>query len=82
MPFCGNAEVVESKHYRHPDSGRTFSVFSSYVEPGSELIVRGFDIHWTGDGTVGRCRAPFETRAEADAYAAKWNAERAARGAA
>lgn len=79
MPFCGNASVVESKHYKHPVSGRTFSVFSGWVEPGSELIVRGFDIAWDGDGTVGRCKVPFATRAEADAYAADWNAKRAAR---
>lgn len=78
MPFSGNAEVIESKCYRHED-GRMVSLFSSYVPEGFVLTVRGWDIRWTGDGTVGRCKPPFATEAEAIAYATKWNEERATR---
>ena len=81
MPFCGTATVVESRHWKHPVSGRTFSFFTSWYEPGCELISRGFDIAW-GDGTVGRCKVPFATREEAESYAADWNAKLAARHAA
>lgn len=78
MPFCGEAEVVESRYYKHPESGREFSLFSSYVEPGSELLTRGWTIRWSGDGTVGTCKPAFKTKAEADDYAARWNDKRAA----
>lgn len=79
MPFCGNASVIESRHWKNAESGRTFSPYSSWVEPGSVLVSTGFDIAWDGDGTEGRCKPPFATRAEAEAFAADWNAKRAAR---
>ena len=73
MPFCGTASVVESRAYIHPVSGRRFSQFTSWFEPGSELKTLGWTIAWSGDGTVGHCRPPFATKAEAQAYADKWN---------
>lgn len=75
MPFCGRASVVPSRVYINPVSGRQFSVFSSWIEPGSELIERGFTIAWDGDGTVGTCKPPFPTREEAQSFADKWNAK-------
>lgn len=77
MPFCGRASVVKSRAYVHPVSGRTFSPFSSWREPGCELVERGYSIQWSGDGTVGACRPPFTTREEAQAFADKWNSEHA-----
>lgn len=76
MPFSGRATVVKSRAYVHPVSGRTFSAFSSWREPGCKLVERGFTIQWSGDGTVGTCRPPFPTREEAQAFADKWNRER------
>lgn len=76
MPFSGKATVIPSRAYVHPVSGRSFSVFSSWREPGSELVERGFTIAWSGDGTVGTCKPPFATRVEAQEFADKWNADR------
>jgi hypothetical protein len=73
MPFSGTATVVPSRAYVHPVSRRTFSMFSAWVEPGSELVERGFTIAWSGDGTVGTCKPPFKTHEEAQAYADRWN---------
>jgi hypothetical protein len=57
----------------HPVSRRTFSPYSAWIEPGAELVDRGFTIAWDGDGTIGTCRPPFKTREEAQAFADKWN---------
>ncbi len=73
MPFSGQASVVPSRAYVHPVSGRTFSMFSSWVEPGAKLVDMGFTIRWSGDGTVGTCRAPFTSEDEAQAFADRWN---------
>lgn len=75
MPFSGYAEVVESKSYVHPD-GRSVSLFSAHVPAGFVLTPKGWDIAWTGDGTVGRCKAPFATREEAETFAGDWNGKR------
>lgn len=78
MPFSGNAEVVESKAWVH-ESGAMASIYGCKPHgDGWEVKARGFDIYWTGDGTVGRCKPPFATKEEADAYADDWNAKRAA----
>jgi hypothetical protein len=78
MPFSGFAEVIESRRWVHPD-GRTASVYGSKpFGEGWEIKPSGFDIYWTGDGTVGRCKPPFETKEEAEAYALDWNAKRQA----
>lgn len=77
MPFSGYAEVVESHYWLTPD-GRRLSKFSAGVPEGSTLISAGWDIAWTGDGTVGRCKPPFETQQEAEDFAANWNADRVA----
>lgn len=78
MPFAGNAEVIESKCYRHSD-GRSVSLYTSHVPEGFVLTVRGWTIRWTGDGTVGTCKPPFATRGEAEDYARAWNDKRTAR---
>ena len=74
MPFQGHATVVPSRHYRHPVSGRTFSQFSGWVEPGSELVDAGWTIRWDGDGTVGTCRPAWRSEAQAQEWATNWNA--------
>lgn len=73
MPFQGTATVVESRRFRHPVSGRTFSVFSSWIEPGSELETVGYTISWSGDGTVGTCRPAWVHQAQAQEWADAWN---------
>ena len=72
MPFSKKATVVRSRCYRHPVSGRTFSLFSSYVEPGSVISERGWTISWC-DGTVGTCRPAWVTQRAAQAWADAWN---------
>ena len=80
MPFSGYAEVIETKHYKHV-SGRTASMWgaapwtSEADRANWTLVPSGWDIIWTGDGTFGRCKPPFKTKEEADAFAAKWNKE-------
>ncbi len=61
------AKVIECKVYVGP-SGRTFSPFSSYIEPGAVLQSRGYTIEWP-DGTIGLGRPPFATREEAQVVA-------------
>lgn len=73
MPFSGNATVVESRRYRHPVSGRTFSMFSAWREPGSVLETVGWTIRWDGDGTVGTCRPAWGTKERAQEWADAWN---------
>lgn len=73
MPFQGRATVVPSRRYRHPVTGRTFSQFSSWVEPGSVLETVGYTIHWDGDGTVGTCRPAWKSEAQAQEWARLWN---------
>jgi len=77
MPFSGFAEVTESRHYKHAD-GRTASVYGAHPGHGFEVVPSGWDIYWTGDGTVGRCKPPFATKEEADEFAVAWNAKRQA----
>jgi hypothetical protein len=60
------AQVIESKVWKAPD-GRTFSLYSGYVPPGSELVARGWTIQHP-DGTVGIGRPPFATPSEAQAW--------------
>jgi hypothetical protein len=72
MPFTGTAEVVESKHWLHEETGRTFSLFTSWCPEGSVLVNAGWTIRW-GDGTVGTCKPPFKTEGEAQDYADAWN---------
>jgi hypothetical protein len=76
MPFSGNAEVVESKSWVQDGTGRTASIYGCKPHgEGWSVQSRGWDIYWTGDGTVGRCKPPFATEAEAEAFAADWNAK-------
>lgn len=72
MPFSKRATVVPSRHYKHPVSGRTFSFFSAWREPGSELVENGYTISWC-DGTVGTCRPSWAQEAQAKEWAAAWN---------
>lgn len=79
MPFSGNAEVIESRHWIQAETGRTASVYGCKPHgEGWSIQPNGWDIYWHGDGTVGRCKAPFATKAEADTFADEWNAKRAA----
>ena len=66
------AKVVESRVWVGP-SGRTFSLYSSWKEPGSELVTKGYTIAWP-DGTVGTGKPAFTTKAEAEAALAKYPA--------
>lgn len=59
--------VIEHKVWVGP-SGRTFSQFTSWKEPGAVLETRGFTIRWP-DGTTGLGRPAFATREEAQAVA-------------
>lgn len=78
MPFTGKATVVPSRRYKSRSSGQEYSFFTAWRPDDCDLIERGFTIAWS-DGTVGTCNPPFQTEEEAQAYADKWNTERAAR---
>jgi hypothetical protein len=62
-------KIVPYKFYRAPN-GQSYSIFSSCIPEGSELVEAGFTIAWP-DGTRGCGRKPFETEAEAAAYIAR-----------
>lgn len=76
MPFSGRAEVVPSRRWRQAITGRTASIYGAKpTGPDWAIVASGWDIYWHGDGTVGRCKPPFQTEEEAVQYAANWNKE-------
>lgn len=80
MPFSGKAKVVVAKRWVNNVTGATASVHGSLpVGDGWEVQDHGFDIFWSGDGTIGRGKPVFETKAEAQGFADGWNAKREAR---
>lgn len=79
MPFSGYAEVVESKAWVQEGTGATASIYGCKPHgEGWSIQPKGWDIAWSGDGTVGRCKPPFATREEAETYAGEWNGRRIA----
>jgi hypothetical protein len=64
------AEIIPYRYYRDPVSGRSFSLFSSWMPEGSVLVEQGFTIRWP-DGTQGCGRKPFASVEEAEAYLKK-----------
>lgn len=79
MPFSGYAEVIESHSWVQEGTNARASIYGCKpLGEGWSVQPNGWDIAWTGDGTVGRCKPPFATKEEADAFAKEWNDKRIA----
>lgn len=82
MPFNGYATPVATQAWQVPVPAKysgnapRVGVYSSHVPPGSTLVRTGYDVEWSGDGSVGRGQEPFQLRAEAEEYARNWNDQR------
>lgn len=84
MPFNGYATPVATMAWRVPESldphrkMPTISPFSGAVPQGLgyELVTTGYDVEWSGDGTVGRVKPPFTLLCDAEQYARNWNDQR------
>jgi len=62
-------KVIPYTYYRAPN-GKPYSIYSSYLPPGSVMVGEGYTIAWS-DGTTGTGRPAFASLAEAKAYLAK-----------
>lgn len=78
-----NGTVIESKRYKNVVTGATASIYGScpwYTaaeEANWTVESNGWTIEWS-DGTVGIGKKPFATKAEAEAWLAKYNAKKVA----
>ena len=78
-----DGKVVESKMWKHKNTGVTASLFGAVPwsgQPGDEkkdwsLENVGWTIQWD-DGTTGIGRKPFQTKAEAEEYLSEWKEKR------
>lgn len=69
-------EVIESKVWRNAETGKQASIYGAApfwgADPGAWAVVtRGWTIRDKKENTVGMGRAPFATREDAEAFAAK-----------
>lgn len=82
VAFGRAGEVIESKSWKHKDSGSTASLYGAVPwsgAPGDEksdwvLETVGYTIRWD-NGTVGIGRMPFKSRKEADEWLAMFMAK-------
>lgn len=69
-------EVIEARHWAHT-SGRRASLYgaapwtSEADRPNWSVVAAGWTVRNPYTGQVGACRAPFATREEAEAFAAR-----------
>jgi hypothetical protein len=61
------SKAIPYKFYSHPETGGTFSVYTSWKPEGCLLITKGWTVTHP-DGTEGLGRKAFETEAEAQAW--------------
>ena len=82
-PLEPNYSVVESKVWRHKESGRKVSPhgacpwMNEAEKANWELISQGWTLFDRQSNTVGCGRVPWSTREAAQAQADEWNAKRA-----
>ena len=73
-------EVIESRHWFHEATGRTASVYGAMppggVAAGWKIVQRGWTVFNPLTSEVGVGRAPWATREEAEAFAAKFTPSR------
>jgi hypothetical protein len=78
LSMRGKGEVIESKHWKHKDTGATASLYGAVPWSGSpgdkkedwKLESVGWTIQWE-DGTIGIGRQPFKTKEEAEDFLEK-----------
>lgn len=71
----GKGEIIESKRWKHKDTGATASLYGAVPWSGapgdqkSDWVLEnvGWTIRWE-DGTVGIGRQPFKTKEEAEEF--------------
>lgn len=69
--------VIESRRWFNPVSGRSASLYgcAPFVGEQGDWVIQscGWTVRNNRNNTVGIGRQPWETKAEAEAFAAKWN---------
>lgn len=78
MPFNGYAIPIQTQSWVPGPGfkGPVVSAYSGHVPEGYVLQPSGYDVEWSGDGTVGRGRPAFDYLYDAEVYARNWNDQR------
>jgi len=80
----GKGEVIESRRWKHKETGATASLYGAVPwsgRPGDKkddwtLENVGYTIQWA-DGTIGTGRVPFKSKDEAEKWLENYEAKRA-----